>query len=40
VLWKGRTGDPHGAAPDAGLLAIEVDDVIAELEELDARSVA
>jgi ADP-heptose:LPS heptosyltransferase len=28
VLWKGRTGDPHGREPDAGLLEIGVDEVI------------
>ncbi|MET9337925.1 glycosyltransferase family 9 protein [Nonomuraea sp. NPDC003804] len=28
VLWKGTTGDPHGASPDPGLLAIHVDEVI------------
>jgi ADP-heptose:LPS heptosyltransferase len=27
-LWAGRRGDPHGATPDPGLLAIRVDDVI------------
>lgn len=27
VLWAGTTGDPHGHAPDAGLLAITVQDV-------------
>lgn len=34
VLWKGRAGDPHAASPDQGLLAIEVAEVIAELEHL------
>ena len=28
VLWAGRTGDPHAEAPDPGLLAIGVDDVL------------
>ena len=34
-LWDGRTGDPHGAEPAAGLLALEVADVLAALAELD-----
>lgn len=29
ALWAGRTGDPHGRRPDAGLLAITVRDVLA-----------
>jgi len=28
VLWKGRTGDPHGREPDPGLLEITVDEVL------------
>ncbi|MBE2320056.1 glycosyltransferase family 9 protein [Solirubrobacter sp. CPCC 204708] len=28
VLWSGRTGDPHAATPDPGLLEISVDDVL------------
>lgn len=28
VLWAGRTGDPHAATPDPGLLEITVDDVL------------
>jgi ADP-heptose:LPS heptosyltransferase len=32
VLWAGRTGDPHGAAPDPGLLEIRAGDVLRELE--------
>ncbi|MFD1930483.1 glycosyltransferase family 9 protein [Nonomuraea mangrovi] len=28
VLWKNRSGDPHGSSPDPGLLEIEVDEVI------------
>jgi hypothetical protein len=28
-------GDPHGATPDPGLLAIRVDDVLAALDALD-----
>jgi ADP-heptose:LPS heptosyltransferase len=27
-IWKGRSGDPHGGAPDPGLLDISVDDVL------------
>lgn len=34
ALWAGTTGDPHGSAPDRGLLAIEAADVIAELDVL------
>jgi ADP-heptose:LPS heptosyltransferase len=37
VLWAGRLGDPHGARPDAGLLAITVDDVLAALERTGTR---
>jgi ADP-heptose:LPS heptosyltransferase len=35
ALWAGRTGDPHAAVPDPGLLEITVDDVLAELAALD-----
>lgn len=35
VLWSGRTGEAHGEAPDAGLLAIQVDQVLAALADLD-----
>ncbi|SDG41167.1 ADP-heptose:LPS heptosyltransferase [Sinosporangium album] len=28
ALWAGRTGDPHGEEPDAGLLRIGVEDVL------------
>jgi ADP-heptose:LPS heptosyltransferase len=35
-LWSGRTGDPHANRPDAGLLELTEDDVIAELASLDA----
>ncbi|MFD0903822.1 glycosyltransferase family 9 protein [Actinomadura sediminis] len=28
VLWAGRHGDPHGAAPDPGLLEITVDEAV------------
>jgi ADP-heptose:LPS heptosyltransferase len=31
VLWTGSVGDPHARRPDPGLLAIGVDDVLAEL---------
>jgi len=29
VIHRGTRGDPHGGAPDPGLLAISVDDVLA-----------
>jgi ADP-heptose:LPS heptosyltransferase len=35
VLWRGRRGDPHAETPDRGLLAIEVSDVLAELDRLE-----
>jgi ADP-heptose:LPS heptosyltransferase len=31
ALWAGRRGDPHASEPDAGLLAIAVEDVLAAL---------
>jgi ADP-heptose:LPS heptosyltransferase len=31
ALWAGRRGDPHGEAPDPGLLTIQVADVLAAL---------
>lgn len=34
ALWAGSVGDPHGQQPDAGLLRIEVDAVLAALERL------
>ncbi len=34
ALWKGRTGDPHAAEVDAGLLDITVDDVLGALQSL------
>ena len=34
VLWAGRRGDPHAAAPDPGLLEIAPDQVISALTEL------
>ena len=35
ALWKGVRGDPHGRAPDAGLLRIGVDEVFSALSDLD-----
>jgi ADP-heptose:LPS heptosyltransferase len=35
ALWAGRTGDPHAAAPDPGLLEIGPDDVVEALSGLD-----
>jgi ADP-heptose:LPS heptosyltransferase len=35
ALWSGRTGDPHGGEPEAGLLELSVADVTAALAELD-----
>jgi ADP-heptose:LPS heptosyltransferase len=35
ALWRGRTGDPHAARTDQGLLAIGVEDVLDALTELD-----
>jgi ADP-heptose:LPS heptosyltransferase len=35
ILWRGRTGDPHGETPDPGLLEIAADDVLAALRDLD-----
>ena len=34
VLWHGRTGDPHGALPDRGLLDIGVREVLATLDDM------
>ncbi len=34
ALWAGRTGDPHAAEPDPGLLEVSVDEVLAALREL------
>jgi ADP-heptose:LPS heptosyltransferase len=34
VLWSGEIGDPHGAATFPGLLAIQVDDVLAAVDAL------
>ncbi|MBB4917240.1 glycosyltransferase family 9 protein [Streptosporangium saharense] len=35
VLWRGRTGDPHAARPDPGLLAITPADVLAAVTTLE-----
>jgi ADP-heptose:LPS heptosyltransferase len=35
ALWAGRTGDPESDQPNAGLLSIEVDDVLAALSQLE-----
>lgn len=34
ALWAGRRGDPHGAEPDAGLVEITAEAVLAALERL------
>ena len=38
ALWAGRGGDPHGATPDPGLLAIGVADVVTALDGLPVRA--
>lgn len=38
VIWRGRPGDPHADRPDAGLLAISVPEVLAELNALAVRA--
>jgi len=38
ALWAGRSGDPHAARPDPGLLALSVDDVLQALSGLEARA--
>jgi ADP-heptose:LPS heptosyltransferase len=40
VLWAGRRGDPHADAPDPGLLAIDVEQVVAALRTVPAREAA
>jgi len=40
ALWAGRTGDPHAATPDPGLLEIQVDDVVRALADLPAAPTA
>ncbi|MFN2608389.1 MAG: glycosyltransferase family 9 protein [Acidimicrobiales bacterium] len=37
ALWAGRTGDPHAATVDPGLLALSVDEVVASLADLPDR---
>jgi ADP-heptose:LPS heptosyltransferase len=37
ALWRGRRGDPHARELDAGLAAIEVDDVLRAVEEVTGR---
>lgn len=34
AIWKGHNGDPHGAIPDPGLLAITVEEVLAAVSSL------
>lgn len=34
-IWHGQRGDPHGSHPDPGLLEITVDEVLAEIDDLD-----
>lgn len=38
TLWAGLTGDPHAETVHAGLLAIDVGDVLAELQRLEAAA--
>jgi ADP-heptose:LPS heptosyltransferase len=38
ALWAGLTGDPHAETVHAGLLAIDVGDVLAELHRLEAAA--
>jgi ADP-heptose:LPS heptosyltransferase len=40
VLWAGRSGDPHGAVPDPGLLEIAPGAVLEELQALQAVAAA
>lgn len=40
VMWAGRTGDPHAATPDPGLLQVTVEDVLDALEGLPSRLMA
>jgi ADP-heptose:LPS heptosyltransferase len=37
VLWAGHRGDPHGDAPDPGLLEIAPADVVVALDAVSAR---
>jgi ADP-heptose:LPS heptosyltransferase len=34
VLWRGRSGDPHGTEVDPGLLEIDVEEVVAAIESV------
>jgi ADP-heptose:LPS heptosyltransferase len=34
VLWRGRSGDPHGAEVDPGLLKIDVDAVVSAIDSV------
>jgi hypothetical protein len=38
VIWKGHTGEPNGANPDPGLLAITVEDVLQAVSDLSSAS--
>ena len=38
ALWAGDVGDPHAAEPDAGLLRVTVDDVLAALDQVSPRA--
>ena len=38
AVWAGEAGDPHGTGPDAGLLRITVDDVLAARQGLEEPS--
>ena len=40
VIWKGRSGDPHGTSPDRGLVAITADEVLQALSTLPAKDSA
>jgi hypothetical protein len=40
VLWASEVGDPHASEPHPGLLAIQVEDVLAALENLDREGAA
>ena len=40
VLWAGEVGDPHASEPHPGLLAIQVEDVLAAIENLDRERAA
>lgn len=40
VIWKGRSGDPHGTSPDPGLMAITAQEVLEALSTLPAKGSA